>query len=146
MTATNPAGAMARITIDIPRHLLLTFLRDHSWIVEDGDHETTIKSLSETEGSSDRWSELLAWVKAERIRMDGIAQEGNALDASCRKATYCTGRYHAFWDVEQQMRKIASHSGALPSDLGYPDDGYDLPALSIIAQPVEVDIESDGHQ
>jgi len=42
---TNPAGAMARITIDIPRHLLLTLLQDHQWIVEDGDHETTITAL-----------------------------------------------------------------------------------------------------
>ena len=53
MTATNPAGAMARITIDIPRHLLLTFLRDHSWIVEDGDHETTITAPTRDDLAAD---------------------------------------------------------------------------------------------
>lgn len=31
-----------------------------------------------------------------------------------------------------------------PSDIGYPDDGYDLPELSIIAQLVEVDLDADG--
>lgn len=31
-----------------------------------------------------------------------------------------------------------------PSDLGYDDAGYDLPALSIIAEAVEVDIEAEG--
>ena len=31
-----------------------------------------------------------------------------------------------------------------PSDLGYPDDGYDLPGLSIIGHSIRVDIEREG--
>ena len=32
-----------------------------------------------------------------------------------------------------------------PSDIGYDDDGYNLPALSIIEEQVDADIEADGH-
>jgi len=41
---------------------------------------------------------------------------------------------------------MASWSVAVrkPSDLGWPDDGYDLPPLTIIPEVVDVDIESDG--
>jgi hypothetical protein len=41
---------------------------------------------------------------------------------------------------------MATWSVALrrPSDIGYPDDGYDLPPLSIIPEVVEVDLESEG--
>jgi hypothetical protein len=41
---------------------------------------------------------------------------------------------------------MATWSVALrrPSDLGYDDAGYDLPPLTIVAQPVAVDIEADG--
>jgi superfamily II DNA or RNA helicase len=31
-----------------------------------------------------------------------------------------------------------------PSDLGYPDDGYDLPPLTIKGEPVDVDVAPDG--
>lgn len=41
---------------------------------------------------------------------------------------------------------MATWSVALrrPSDIGYDDDGYDLPALSIIPEVVDIDLEADG--
>lgn len=59
-----------------------------------------------------------------------------------------TGQYrlkaHAHWDF---YRWLASWAIAckLPSDLGYPDDGYVLPTLSIEAHFVSVDWAPDGH-
>lgn len=48
--------------------------------------------------------------------------------------------------LDPMYRWIASWAVALrhPSDIGYPDDGYDLPPLDIIAEPVDVDIEAEG--
>ncbi len=37
-----------------------------------------------------------------------------------------------------------AHAMRRPSDLGYPDAGYKLPPLNIIADPVEVDMTPDG--
>lgn len=44
------------------------------------------------------------------------------------------------------FRWMASWAQALrrPSDLGYPDDGFDLPELSIVSHQVEVDLAAEG--
>lgn len=48
--------------------------------------------------------------------------------------------------VEPMHRWMAQWAVALrrPSDLGWPDEGYDLPALRIMPEVVAVDIEQDG--
>jgi hypothetical protein len=48
--------------------------------------------------------------------------------------------------IEPMYEWMAGWSVALrkPSDIGYPDDGYDLPPLDVVAEVVEVAIESDG--
>jgi hypothetical protein len=48
--------------------------------------------------------------------------------------------------VQPMYQWMATWSVALrrPSDIGYPDDGYELPPLNVIPQVVQVDIESDG--
>lgn len=48
--------------------------------------------------------------------------------------------------AQAMYRWMATWAQALrrPSDLGYSDDGFDLPELSIIAQPVDVEMAPDG--
>jgi hypothetical protein len=48
--------------------------------------------------------------------------------------------------VDPMYRWMASWAVALrrPSDIGYPDDGYDLPPLNITPVAVDVDIEAEG--
>lgn len=48
--------------------------------------------------------------------------------------------------ADPMYRWMGSWSVALrrPSDLGWPDDGYDLPALNITTEAVEVDVVADG--
>lgn len=48
--------------------------------------------------------------------------------------------------IDRMYEWMANWSVSLrrPSDLGWPDDGYDLPALDVISQVVDVEIEADG--
>lgn len=48
--------------------------------------------------------------------------------------------------VEPMYRWMTSWAHAMrrPSDLGYPDEGYELPPLNILADPIEVDMTPEG--